>query len=423
VVVSATGNDTATGNTNIAAGEYFIDTLGASGTGATMTPASASPNTTVTATISSTTISALTAGNHTVYVRAKDAAGNWSAPISATLLIDRTAPTITGISLVPNSIPPGAPSVTLNVNGATDPLVGGLASGLDGGEYWFGTTNPAPGSGTAFSGTSASIPTASLAPGSYTVRARMRDAAGNWSAYSSATLTVTAPPTPLYFSTFGNANPPGVGGTADDADIYFWSGSAFSREFDATAAGLPAGTNVDGFDRIDATHYYLSFVADTVVPGLGTVQDEDIVYYNNGVWSVYFDGTARGLTANAHDIDGFKIVGGVLYFSTFGNANPPGVAGTADNADIYAWNGVSFSRVFDATAAGLPGAANVDGFVLVDAAHIYLSFVADTAVPGIGTVQDEDIVYYNSGVWSVYFDGTALGLTSNAQDIDEFDLP
>ena len=28
-----------------------------------------------------------------------------------------------------------------------------------------------------------------------------------------------------------------------------------------------------------------------------------------------------------------------LYFSTFGNTNPPGVAGTADDADIYSWNG------------------------------------------------------------------------------------
>jgi hypothetical protein len=50
-------------------------------------------------------------------------------------------------------------------------------------------------------------------------------------------------------------------------------------------------------------------------------------------------------------------------------------------------------------------------------------------VPGIGTVQDEDVVYYNAGTWSVYFDGTAVGLTSNNNttasnlDIDAFDLP
>ena len=72
----------------------------------------------------------------------------------------------------------------------------------------------------------------------------------------------TQPSPPLYFSTAGNTNPPGVGGTADDADIYFWNGTtAFSRAIDVTAITnpLPAGANVDGFDRVSATHFYMSF--------------------------------------------------------------------------------------------------------------------------------------------------------------------
>ena len=40
------------------------------------------------------------------------------------------------------------------------------------------------------------------------------------------------------------------------------------------------------------------------------------------------------------------------------------------------------------------------------------------------TVQDEDVVYYNAGTWSVYFDGTSKGLTASGNlDIDAFDLP
>ena len=38
-------------------------------------------------------------------------------------------------------------------------------------------------------------------------------------------------------------------------------------------------------------------------------------------------------------------------------------------------------------------------------------------------VQDEDVVYYNAGTWSVYFNGTARGLTGGNLDIDAFDLP
>jgi hypothetical protein len=238
------------------------------------------------------------------------------------------------------------------------------------------------------------------------------------------------PPTPpvnFYFSTSGNVNPPGVTGTADNADIYNWNGTAFSRTVDVTAMpnGLPGNANVDGLQMVDATHFYLSFSsANTSVPTLGNVQDEDVVYYNNGAWSVYFDGTAQGLTNNNHDLDGFRIVGNTLYFSTVGNANPPGVGGTADDADIYTWNGSNFSRVFDASTFGLPGNANVRGLAWIDANNFYLTFAAaNTNVPTLGNVQDEDVVRYTNGTWSVYFDGTAQGLTANGHDLDGFSIP
>jgi hypothetical protein len=215
-----------------------------------------------------------------------------------------------------------------------------------------------------------------------------------------------------------------VAGTADDADIYSWDGTVFSRVVDATALGLAAGgVNVDGLKLVDSTHFYLSFTGDVTLSGTLAVQDEDIVYYNAGLWSVYFDGTAAGLTAANQDIDAFEIVGSVLYFSTFGDTNPPGVGGTADNADIYSWDGTAFSRVVDVTTLGLAGGANVDGLVYVDATHFNLSFTGDgVIVPGIGAVQEEDIVNYNAGIWSLVFDGTAQGLTASAQDLDAFDF-
>jgi FtsP/CotA-like multicopper oxidase with cupredoxin domain len=430
VAVSATANDTATGNSNIAAGEYFIDTAGTAGTGAAMTPGAASPNTTVSANIPAATIAGLTAGNHTVYVRAKDAAGNWGTTISATLLIDRTAPTFSGITLTPNSIAVGTATVQLNVNGSTDPLVSGLASGVAGGEYWFGATNITAGTGTAFSGLVTNIPTASLTAGTHTVRVRIRDVAGNWSTgvngVRTATLTVTAPQPALYFSTFGTSNPPGVGGTADDADIYNYNGSAFSRAIDVTAAySLPGGANVDGFDRVSATQFYMSFDGAVTIPLPGpdlAVQDEDVVYYNGTTWSLFFDGSVNGV--GGADLDAISYVGGSLYFSTEDNTNPPGAGGSGDDADIYRWNGgSSYTRVFDASTSGFGGGTDVDGFVRVDATHFYVSFRDDTTVPVIGTVQDEDVVYNNAGVWSVYFDGTVLGLTSGNLDVDGFDLP
>lgn len=102
---------------------------------------------------------------------------------------------------------------------------------------------------------------------------------------------------------------------------------------------------------------------------------------------------------------------------------PPGGRRFGDDADIYRWNGgSSYTRIHDASALSW-STTNVDGFVRVDATHFYVSYGSDTSVPVIGTVQDEDIMYYNAGVWSVYFDGTAVGLTGGDLDVDAFDLP
>ncbi|MEQ1740157.1 MAG: putative Ig domain-containing protein [Methyloglobulus sp.] len=273
---------------------------------------------------------------------------------------------------------------------------------------------------------------------SSTVTVTVTDTFGPVAASQNFNLDVTAvAATPVvYFSTFGNTNPTGLAGTADDADIYSWNGAAFTRVVDMSTKGLPSAANTDELKIIDATHFYLSFVADTTLPGLGTVQDEDIVYYNGTSWTLFFDGTSKGLTNANHDIDAFDIAGNTVYFSTFGSTNtpgatnPPGVVGTADNADIYSWDGSVFSRVVDLSTLGVPAAprsgsvSNVDGLKFIDSTHFYVSFAGNVTLPVIGQVQDEDIVYYDGTGWSVYFDGTAAPktLTIGNLDVDGFDI-
>lgn len=262
---------------------------------------------------------------------------------------------------------------------------------------------------------------------SYTYRVFAFNLDGNSMLSNEATIITTQPQIPgLYFSTVGTNAIPGVAGPFDNANIYTWNGTAFGQAFDASIAGLLANADVDGFAIVDANRFYMSFLVDTTVPGLGTVQDEDVVYYDNGVWSVFFDGTAQGFTTAGQDVDAIDVVNGVLYFSVAGNSTIPGVAGPYDDADIYAWDAGTntFSRVFDASVVGLPGNADIDGLVYVGVNNFYLSFNAtDTILLGIGAIQDEDVVYNNNGNWSVYFDGTALGLTAGGHDLDAFDLP
>jgi hypothetical protein len=415
-------------NSTVAKAELFIDTPGGNGTGVPLTASDGQFNDASEggyADIPLGTIRALSNGPHTFHVHARDEAGNWGPFDTATLLVDKTAPALSAVSIAPNPTQ-GTSPVTLSAT-VTDAWTAPAAA------EWFVGTDPGAGNGNPATGVSstgpgpyaltASLDVSNLSEGGYTLRVRVRDAAGNWSATTNVATTVTGP---VFYSTLGLTNPPGVAGTADDSDIYSWSGTAHSRAWDASAApsSVPLAANVDGYDRVDATHFYVSFDANVALPGVGTIQDEDVAYYNSGSWSVFFNGTALGLTAAGHDLDAISVAGGNLYFSTTGNSNPPGAGGAADDADVYRWNGSGFTRMVDATAIGLPAGTNVDGLEWQDATHQFLSFAPDaTAVPGLGTVQDEDVVHRGGTTWAVYFNGTGHGLTTANLDVDAFDVP
>jgi hypothetical protein len=180
VVISATGSD-AVCPLNLCAiggGEYYIDAAGAAGTGTPMTATSA---TAFTATIPAATLAGLANGNRTVYVRALDKAGNWSAGTgSATLLVDHTAPTVTGAALSPrNTVAFGvSTTLTLAFNAPTDNAGGsGVAPTR---WYWFdGSGTNRPGSAVSFTGNSVTFNTSALTAGTHNVRLQVLDNAGN----------------------------------------------------------------------------------------------------------------------------------------------------------------------------------------------------------------------------------------------------
>jgi len=428
VRVTASFDDASFGGSTIAAGEGFIDSLGTNGTGFPFAASDGVFNAVAengTADIPLTTINLLSVGNHTIYVHGRDAAGNWGAAATTTLVIEKTPPAISSINRVDPS-PTTAASVSFLVTFSED--VVGVTSGnftvVSGGGLTGASITSVSGTGATRTVTVSTGPVEGTLGLNLTSATGIRDVAGNALPAGGLPFVgqVYSVAKTLYFSTFGNTNPPGVAGTADDADIYLWNGAAFSRVIDASAApySLPTGANVDGFDRVDATHFYASFNGNVAVPGVGTVADEDVVYYNAGTWSLYYDGSVNGLAGT--DLDAINISGGTLYFSTDDTDIPPGVTGAGDDADIYSWDGSTYARVRDASALGW-STTNVDGLVWVDATHVYLSYSADTTVPGLGAVQDEDVVYLNGATWTVYVDGTAKGLTAGDLDVDAFDLP
>jgi 6-phosphogluconolactonase (cycloisomerase 2 family) len=121
--------------------------------------------------------------------------------------------------------------------------------------------------------------------------------------------------------------------------------------------------------------------------------------------------------------------GSVLSFSLRDSATVGGVV--VANEDIVAFYGTTgFQTSFDGSDVGL-STLRIDAFAWLDADSLLLSFDAPASIPGIaGTVDDSDIVRFDAtslgtataGTFGVYFDGSDVGLTTNAHDVDAVEL-
>ncbi len=103
MTVDVTASTTTTNNQNVASAEYFLDPTTSPPTttrGQTMTvgPAGLASTTTFSATIPAATISGKADGTHHVFVRAKDALGNWGALADLTFTVDKTGPLTSSIA-------------------------------------------------------------------------------------------------------------------------------------------------------------------------------------------------------------------------------------------------------------------------------------------------------------------------------------
>lgn len=178
---------------NLIDAEVFLNTVKANGTGLQMLPVDGkldSPTEKFYALIPLSQIRAYKDGTVTIYVHGEDAAGNWGDATAnpSTLLVDRVAPKLTGLSATLGPI--GQPGVAL-----TSTVV--EANSLSAAEVWTGKTDPGVGKATpatlSVAGgkvtAQAAIPTT---PGSYQFNLRVRDQAGNWSAAVSTTVYVMA---------------------------------------------------------------------------------------------------------------------------------------------------------------------------------------------------------------------------------------
>lgn len=162
-------------------------------------------------------------------------------------------------------------------------------------------------------------------------------------------------------------------------------------------------------------------------------RNEDIVVYEptTGAWSLYFDGSDVGLSNR--DVDAFALTtDGRLLLSLDAPHHFPGL-GNVDDSDIVAFiptrlgeqTAGRFVWYFDGSDVGLSSSGeDIDALALTTTGQLLLSTSGSLRV-GALTGKDEDVFLFTAtqlgqqtqGTWQRYFDGAAIGLTAGSEDI------
>ena len=211
-MISAQISDAASGGSTIAAAEFVIDDTTVTPTAMTASDSAFDTDTeAVAGTIPAAVLQALTAGNHTVYVRGQDSAGNWGAYNLVILSTDNAGPTTSALTLSPN---PSQGSSAVALGGTASDVTSGNGN-IAAAEYYIDAVTP--GAGVAMglnvvapvASITATIPAATLqalSEGVHTISVRSQDASGLWGDFATtdlaldrsgpATSNVTAAPSP-----------------------------------------------------------------------------------------------------------------------------------------------------------------------------------------------------------------------------------
>lgn len=209
--------------------------------------------------------------------------------------------------------------------------------------------------------------------------------------------------------------------------------------FDGSDVGVTVDLN--GFARLADGDILMTFNASAAIPGVGTVDDSDIVRFTptqlgastSGVFSLYFDGSDVGLTTNGEDIDALHVApDGTLIISTIGSHSVPGVSGADEDllsfavSTLGATTSGSWARYFDGSDVALNSSGSEDVYGVWEAANgdIYLSTRGTFGVAGLSGTGSDIFTCVNPVTssatscadFTLYFDGSAEGVGSEILD-------
>jgi Tol biopolymer transport system component len=183
------------------------------------------------------------------------------------------------------------------------------------------------------------------------------------------------------------------------------------------------------------TTFYLSLTSGQTLGGISAA-DEDILSFDGTQWSLYFDSSDVGV--KTPDLVAFAILDADTLLLSFSSAfTINGVAATPQDvlrfeaASLGSDTAGSFSLYFDGSDVGLTTTTEeIDALSILPDGHLLISTTGNPSIPGLTGGRDEDVLAFTptslgeatSGTWSLYFDGSDVGLEATGEDVDALDV-
>jgi hypothetical protein len=243
---------------------------------------------------------------------------------------------------------------------------------------------------------------------------------------SSPTNTVTL--TPTFTATYTLTNTPTFTPTFTAT---YTDTPTFTPTFTPTRTLTPTATPPYSYNPL-----YLSLANNLTIGGVSSA-DEDILKFDGQNWSLFFDGS--DVSVGNRDLFAFSIVDADTILMAFdANVTVNGIAATPQDIlrfDATSLGGVTagtFSLYLDGSDVGLSTSAeSIDALSLLPGGRLLISTTGNPSLPGLTTGRDEDVLAFTptslgeatSGTWSMYFDGSDVGLADTGdEDIDALDV-
>ncbi len=191
----------------------------------------------------------------------------------------------------------------------------------------------------------------------------------------------------------------------------------------ASLGTLPANADLSAYHLLANGDQLFSLDTTVTLAGPLTVEPGDVVRYAGASYSLEFDASVEGVPNGVATDAVSHTTGGSLLLS-FDTTVDLGAI-TADDDDLVEFDGVSFSLSFDGSAAGVPGALDVDGAHVLGSGNLGLSFDGSGQLGGVD-FDDEDVLEYDASgpTWSLAYDGSAEHPEwSGGPDLDAVALP